>query len=236
MQERYARQIPLPEIGEAGQEMLACATVTVIGCGGLGSPALTYLACAGVGTLRLIDSDTVSLSNLNRQFLHEEAWIGRSKADSAADRLRAMNSSITVQPISVRLTDENADTLLAGSDVVVDCVDNLETRRLVGRACLRRDIPLVEGGVTGFQGFVLCIDRRSPCLECMGQLPAPAETPAVLGVTAGVIGTLQASECIKLLLGRSERLHGQMLFVDLLTLQMEKIPLALHPHCSAHFP
>ena len=150
---RYDRQILMPEIGIEGQKKLERAVVTVIGCGGLGSPVLTYLAQAGAGTIRLVDGDTVSDTNLNRQFLYREEDIGKKKADLAAEKLRRMNRGIRVEAFACSLTGENAGQILKGSDVVVDCVDSLAVRCIVGRYCLAEDIFLVEGAVQGFYGY-----------------------------------------------------------------------------------
>ena len=175
MDGRYDRQIRMPEIGTEGQRKLEQSVVTVIGCGGLGAPVLTYLVQAGVGTVRIADGDTVSISNLNRQFLHWEEDIGKEKVHSAAEKLRRLNPQIRVETFPFYLTEDNADRILSGSDVVVDCVDSLAGRLLVGRQCLARDIPLVEGAVQGFYGYVLDISRKTACLECLGY--SPGEKP-----------------------------------------------------------
>ena len=165
---RYSRQILLPQIGEQGQKRLAESTAAVIGCGGLGAPVLTSLALAGVGKLRLIDHDRIGLSNLNRQFLYEESELDKEKCERAADFLRRRNSGIVLETVCERLTEENARRLLSGVDVIVDCVDRVETRRHAGRAARRLSVPLVEGGVHGFYGFVLSVlPGKSACLECV---------------------------------------------------------------------
>lgn len=235
MDGRYDRQIRMPEIGTEGQRKLEQSVVTVIGCGGLGAPVLTYLAQAGVGTVRIADGDTVSISNLNRQFLHWEEDIGKEKVHSAAEKLRRLNPQIRVETFPFYLTEDNADRILSGSDVVVDCVDSLAGRLLVGRQCLARDIPLVEGAVQGFYGYVLDISRKTACLECLGYHlgKSPAPVPA-LGAVAGVIGCLQAAEVLKILLGRRELLLGTMLQYDGLRCEFDKIEIEKDPRCRAH--
>ncbi len=235
MDGRYDRQIRMPEIGTEGQRKLEQSVVTVIGCGGLGSPVLTYLAQAGVGTIRVVDGDTVSVSNLNRQFLHGESDIGRRKADSAAEKLARINPHVRVDAHACYLTEENAGRILAGSDVVADCVDLLDARLLAGRACLSGDIPLVEAGIEGFYGYVLDISRKTACLECLGYHRRKSSSPIpALGAVAGVIGCLQAAEVLKILLGRKELLLGTMLQYDGLRCEFDKIEIKKDPRCRAH--
>lgn len=235
MKERYQRQIMLPQIGEEGQKKLQKARVTVIGAGGLGSPVLTYLTEAGVGHIRCVDEDVVSLTNLNRQFLHAEQDIGKYKVDSAKVKLKALNSSVQIETVCSRVTEKNAGELVAGSSVVVDCVDNISTRLCVNRACLGQGIPLVEGGISGFYGFVTAILPEYACLECMGYHEGMEETtiPAV-GVTAGVIGSLQANECLKIILGIGEPFYGRMLQYDGLTGSFEEIEVMKSEDCRLH--
>jgi len=231
--ERYSRQISIAQIGEEGQQRLKNAYVTVIGAGGLGSPVLTYIAAAGIGHIRVIDCDRVSLSNMNRQFLHFEADIGRYKTDSAAEKLRGMNGEIEIESICEQLTEENATCLIGKCDAVVDCVDNLAARLAVTRACLRENMPLIEGGISGFYGYVTAVNRESACLACMGCAEKDGETP-VIGATAGVIGSLQANECIKILLGVGEPLFGRMLQYDGLSGTFDEVPVFRDPECPLH--
>lgn len=230
---RYIRQTMLPQIGEEGQKRLLESTVAVIGCGGLGAPVLTSLALAGVGTLRLIDHDTVSLTNLNRQFFYEEADLGKYKCERASDFLHRRNSGVCLQPICECLTEENAGGLLDGADVVVDCVDRIGTRRHVGAAVRRLGISLVEGGVHGFYGYVLPIlPGRSACLECMMAGGGAEKTPVpAVGAVAGVIGSLQAVECIRILLGLDHVLYGKMLQYDGLYGEFTEVPVHVRPDC-----
>lgn len=232
---RYERQILIKEIGEKGQNTLMRSKVTVIGAGGLASPVLTYLACAGVGTITLIDYDRVSESNLNRQFLYHEKDIGTLKAIIAKDVLNELNSQITINSVSEKLDENNIGQIISGSDVVIDCVDNVETRLIVNRACLKQDIPLVEGGVSGFYGFVMSVKRDFPCLECIGYGNTKLKRPGpVLGAAVGVIGSLQAVECIKILLGLEEVLYGRMLNYDGLSVSFDLVDLQKNDLCEAH--
>lgn len=232
---RYERQMLLPQIGEAGQQKLAASVVTVIGCGGLGSPVLTYLACAGVGTLRIVDCDRVSESNLNRQFLHGEQSIGLEKTASAMHTLRSLNSRIRIEPVQMAVDDGNIGTAIQGCEVVVDCADNAATRLVVNKACIRAGIPLVEGGINGFTGFVLCVDADHACLGCLGYGRAQKRGPVpVLGATAGVIGSLQAMECLKLLTGTGEPLFGTLLQYDGLTGNFTRVAVHKYDRCMCH--
>lgn len=233
--ERYQRQILLPQIGEEGQRRLKEARVTVVGAGGLGSPVLTYLAEAGVGHLRCIDDDVVSVTNLNRQFLHQEKDIGKQKAKSAKETLESLNASLEIEAVSIRLTKENAEKLLGDAWVVVDCVDNIAARLCVNKFCLKKNIPLVEGGISGFYGFVTAILPEYACLECMGYHEGMEEKNIpVLGTTAGVIGAMQANECLKIILGAGEPLYGRMLQYDGLTGSFDEIEIQKSNMCKAH--
>lgn len=230
---RYERQIIIPQIGGSGQEKLKNSRVTVVGCGGLGSPVLTYLALAGVGHLRMIDCDVVSLTNLNRQFFYEEQEIDERKSETAAKFLKKRNPQITLEPIHEMLTEENALELLKDSDVVVDCVDRIEARRVVGHACSKLSIPLVEAGVHGFYGYVLPINPgKSACLECVETGPVKEMIPVpAIGATVGVIGSLQAVETLKILLELPVS-YGTMLQYDGIYGEFEPIPVMIRPDCA----
>ncbi|WP_218144882.1 HesA/MoeB/ThiF family protein [Propionispira arboris] len=232
---RYERQLLIPQIGQEGQEKLEKAKVTVIGAGGLGSPVLTYLVSAGVGKIQIVDCDVVSESNLNRQFLHHTGDVGRPKVLSAQEKLVSLNPDVALSTVNKRLNQENIEECIIGSDVVVDCVDNIETRVMVASACIQLNIPLVEGGVLGFYGYVIDIGRDYPCLSCLGYDKAKQKTPVpVLGVTAGVIGCMQANECIKLLLGIGEPLYGRMLNYDGLSGTWEEVKVEKAKNCAVH--
>ncbi len=217
--ERYARHLVLPEVGVAGQQKLLRARVALIGAGGLGSPAALYLAAAGVGTLSLIDDDRVERSNLQRQVLHADARVGMAKTESARIALNALNPSVQVQLQDERVRGANVEALLRDHDVVIDGADNFPTRYLLDAACRRLKIPLVYGAVHRFTGQVSVFDARradSPCYRCLfPEPPSAAEAPncseaGVLGVLPGVIGLLQATEAIKLVLGVGETLVGRL--------------------------
>lgn len=235
METRYERQIMMDEIGVIGQDRLKASKVLVVGAGGLGSPVLTYLVAAGVGRIHIIDNDLISTSNLNRQFLYGPMDVGRYKAEIAAVKLSENNPEITVSGHTQRLNVDNVDAMLTDIDVVVDCVDNVETRLILNKACLNHNIPLVEGGVEGFYGFVTVIGRESACLECMGYSATEAKGPSpVIGVTAGVIGCIQAQECIKLLLGLGSELYGASLQYDGIKQRTRRIPIHIDANCKLH--
>ncbi|MGE5553423.1 MAG: HesA/MoeB/ThiF family protein [Betaproteobacteria bacterium] len=235
---RYCRTMLLPEVGEAGQNRLMGAKALVVGAGGLGSAAAFYLAAAGVGRLGIADGDRVELSNLQRQILHRTADLGRAKAESAARTLRELNPEIEVIPYSVVVDETNAAGLVAGYDVVVGAVDNLRARYLINEACVQAGIPLVEGAVSGTSGFVTTFPAGGrPCYRCLFPTQPPSREagespgPGVLGPTAGTIGVLQATEALKVLLGRGVALVGRLLHVDLWTNEFRLIDLVPAPEC-----
>ena len=233
--ERYFRQEIIPEIGRAGQEKLNKAKVLVIGAGGLGSPVLTYLACAGVGNIYVVDFDVVSMTNLNRQYLHSTADIDRAKTTSAKEFIGRVNDQVKVHELKEKIVPENVEEVIKGMDVVVSCVDNIPLRMILNRACVLRDVPLVEAAINGFYGFVMVIKDGSPCLSCIGYEKTIIETPVpVIGVTAGILGTLQANECIKIILGAGESIAGRMLTYDGLEGSFEEVPLKVSKNCMIH--
>ncbi|WP_324674521.1 HesA/MoeB/ThiF family protein [Hymenobacter sp. GOD-10R] len=220
---RYDRHIRLPEIGLEGQQKLKAARVLVVGCGGLGCPVLQYLTAAGVGTLGLLDFDTVDETNLQRQVLYATADVGRPKAEVAAEKLRAQNPFITAQPHLARLAAANARTLLADYDLVVDCSDNFATRYLLNDACVLLGKPFVFGAIFKFEGQISVFNYQGgPTYRCLFPEP-PDDSPncseiGVLGVLPGIVGTFQANEAIKLITGVGEVLSGRLLMLDALTL------------------
>lgn len=241
--ERYSRQLLLPEVGLAGQRRLASARVLMIGAGGLGSPAALYLAAAGVGRLRLYDPDRVERSNLHRQILHGEADLGRPKVASAVDRLRALNPEVEVEANPGALDADALPAALRDVDVVVDGSDNLATRYRVGDACRSAGIPLVYAAVERFQGQISVFWPSAPggpwpCYRCLyPDAPDLDATPScaevgVLGVVPGVLGVLQATEALKLLLGIGEPLLGRMLCVDLLRQRWRELSVPPDPDCA----
>jgi len=240
--ERYSRHLRLPQVGEAGQRRLQNASVLVVGAGGLGSPAAYYLAAAGVGLLRIIDDDVVDRSNLQRQILHTEARVGQPKVASAAVALRALNPGVRVEPVNERLTSENVERVLAGIDVVLDGSDNFPLRYLLNDACVKLGKPLVYGAVQQFDGQVSVFDAgrhrgQAPCYRCLfPEPPAPEFAPncaeaGVLGVLPGMVGLLQATEVLKLLLGIGEPLTGRLLGFDALAMRFRELKLSPDPDC-----
>jgi molybdopterin/thiamine biosynthesis adenylyltransferase len=236
--ERYSRQLVLPQWSEAAQLALRDASVLVIGAGALGSPVALYLAGAGTGRLGIADSDAVELSNLHRQLLHFSPDVGAPKAHSAAAKLRFLNPEIEVVPYEVRFEAANAAGLLHGHDLVVDCSDSFATRYAVNAACCEAGIPLVEGGVVGAAGLVMSIrPGETACYRCAFPEPPPAGSEptcaqaGVLGPAAGVIGSLQALEALKLLTGFAPALTDSFLQVDLLGLSFLRIKVARRPGC-----
>jgi adenylyltransferase/sulfurtransferase len=227
---RFGRQLQLRQIGPAGQARLGNARAVVVGAGGLGCPAATYLAAAGLGSLQLVDGDRVELSNLNRQTLFKDTDLGRFKAEVAAERLAGTGSA-------ERLTRDNVERLLAGADVVLDASDNFETRFLLADACRILGLPLVQAAVTQFAGqLATYMPDQRPCYRCFFPEAPPDGTIAgcseagILGAAAGVMGSLQALEAIKLVSG-STPTTGRLLVMDLWTLSMDSITLPAHPDC-----
>lgn len=237
---RYSRHLGLAEVGEAGQRQLKQSSVLIVGVGGLGSPAALYLAAAGVGRIGIIDHDTVDLTNLQRQVLHDTAGVGRKKTETARARLRAINPLVHVEPIDDELTASNALDVIADYDVVVDGTDNFKTRYLTNDACVLLGKPNVYGSVLRFEGQAsVFATPEGPCYRCLfreppppGLVPTCAEA-GVLGVLPGLIGTIQATEAIKLLIGAGETLAGRLLLVDALRMTFRTIQLRRDPTCPA---
>lgn len=233
---RYARQILLPEVGGAGQEKLSKARVLVVGVGGLGCPAALYLAAAGAGTIGLVDDDPVDLTNLHRQILHHDADVGRPKVASAKSKLTGLNPAITVNVHRQRF----AASLLAGYDVVLDGSDNFETRYQLNDACVKAGLPLVSGAVIKWEGQVLTVlPGKSACYRChFPEPPDPAcvqscSEAGIIGAAAGVVGTLQAVEAVKLILGKGEPLAGRRLHIDLKTMRFREVAVKRKADCAA---
>lgn len=229
--ERYARQLTIPELGEAGQRRLASASVLVAGAGGLGGPLLYALAGAGVGRLVVADGDTVSLSNLNRQFLFDQADLGWPKAAAAVRRLSAFNPEVRAEGAETWLTRENAGALLAGCTLAVAAVDNLEARLALNAACAERNIPLVNGGVEGWYGTVMAVEfGKTPCLACCYGGTAPMVGGAALGAVTGAVASLMASVVLRLLLGENP-IPGELLLYDGKRLELDRVPVERAPGC-----
>jgi adenylyltransferase/sulfurtransferase len=238
---RYARHLILDEIGEAGQAKLLASRVLVVGAGGLGSPVALYLAAAGVGTLGLVDFDVVDAANLQRQILHGTSDIGRAKVDSAADALKRLDPEIAVEIHRTRLDEGNVAALVRGYDLVVDGSDNFATRYLVHDACYFARKPLVAGALLRFEGQLSTYkahDGKTACYRCLFPTRPPAdlvprcEEAGILGAVAGVIGTLQATETLKELLGLGSSLAGRLLIYDALDTNFRKIAVPRDPGCA----
>lgn len=235
---RYSRHIILPDVGGKGQKQLLKARVLLIGAGGLGSPTAMYLAAAGVGTLGIVDFDRVDLSNLQRQLLHRTADVGRPKLDSAADTLNALNPEVKVVKHPVVLDSTNVMELIAQYDIIVNGTDNFPTRYLVNDACVFAGKPLVDGSIFMFEGQATVFDaRRGPCYRCLfPSPPPPGEVPScqeagVLGVLPGIIGSIQAIETIKLILGKGDSLVGRLLLFDALAMEFRELKVEKDPNC-----
>jgi adenylyltransferase/sulfurtransferase len=236
--ERYSRHLIMPEVGMIGQRKLKNASVLLVGAGGLGSPLGLYLAAAGVGRIGIVDCDVVDATNLQRQILHGTKDVGRSKLDSARDRLNDVNPNVDIVTHELRLTSDNAMGVLAPYDVIVDGTDNFPTRYLTNDACVLLGKPNVYGSIFRFEGQVSVFDARyGPCYRCLfreppppGMVPSCAEG-GVLGVLPGIIGTLQALETIKLIIGAGEPLIGRLLLFDALEMQWRTLKLRKNPDC-----
>jgi molybdopterin/thiamine biosynthesis adenylyltransferase len=245
--ERYARHLVLREIGGPGQQALKAARVLIVGAGGLGAPAALYLAAAGVGTLGLIDPDTVALSNLQRQVLYTGADIGRAKTQAAAEHLTALNGEIDIIALDQALTPANARGLVRGYDLVLDGTDDFAVRFAVNDACLAEGKTLVSGAIGRWSGQIGVygagltrgrpLGERQPCYRCLvPEIPPEAETCAVMGVVgalAGVIGSMMALEAIKLIAGAGEALNGRLLIYDALDGEARTVRLSPDPDCPA---
>jgi adenylyltransferase/sulfurtransferase len=237
---RYSRHLILPDVGLDGQRKLKAGRILLIGAGGLGSPLALYLAAAGVGTLGLVDFDVVDVSNLQRQVLHGTKDVGRPKLDSARDRIHDVNPHVHVEAYETRLTSENALDIIRDYDVVIDGTDNFATRYLTNDACVLLGKPNVYGSIFRFEGqaSVFAVEE-GPCYRCLfpeppppGMVPSCAEG-GVLGVLPGLVGTIQATEGIKLLLGVGEPLVGRLLLIDALTMRFRTVRLRKDPDCPA---
>lgn len=236
---RYSRHILLPEVGGKGQKKLSQAKVFIVGAGGLGCPVAYYLAAAGIGTIGLIDSDVVDLSNLQRQILHHTPDVGRSKVRSAQEKIQALNPDVRVDMYEERFTSRNARDLIRPYDVVIDGVDNFPAKFLINDACYMENKPLVHGGILRFEGRAFTIiPNRSACYRCIFKHPPPAgvvptcQEAGIIGVVAGIIGTIQATEAIKLILNIGTPLTDRILDFDARTTAFREIRVKRNPACA----
>ena len=232
--ERYSRQIELQGWGAEGQERLLGSRVFVAGVGGLGCPAAVYLACAGVGEIVVCDGHVVERSNLNRQFLYNRDDLTKPKAPVAAAQLRRLNPDITVTPVIAEINRSTAEGLLEGADLILDCLDNPETRIALNRAAIARGIPLVYAAVAEYTGYLSFLNPpATPCMECFVGGTRPSVDPPVPGCTAGTLGALEAMEALKFLTGTGETLAGRLLIVEGAVPSFDVIELTRAPRCPA---
>jgi adenylyltransferase/sulfurtransferase len=231
--ERYGRQLSLAEIGEDGQERLKRSRVAVAGVGGLGSVISLYLTAAGVGSVRIIDHDKVSLSDLNRQVIYTSEDVGRSKVDTAREHLKALNPEVDVEAIGKEITPGNIIGLVDGCDLIVDGMDSLLTRFVLNHASVQMGIPLVHGAVYGFEGRVMTvIPGRTPCLRCLYSDTMPAVETPVLGTTPAVIGCIQATEALKHIIGAGDLLLNRLLIYDGLGSSFREVAVERDADCE----
>lgn len=237
---RYSRHLLIPEVGAEGQARLLSSKALFIGAGGLGSPALLYLAAAGVGTLGIVDFDVVDVSNLQRQVIHTTDRVGRKKVESAAETVKALNPDVTVVPHEEMLTEANVERLIAGYDVILDGTDTFETRYTLNDAAVKAGIPVVHASVFRFEGqLTVFTPREGPCYRCLYPSPPPPElapgcsVAGVLGVVPGTMGLLQATEALKVLLGIGDTLAGRLLIYDALDGTFSELRLRRDPRCPA---
>ncbi len=234
---RYSRQIMLPDIGIEGQEQLRSSRVLMVGVGGLGSPAAMYLAAAGVGTLVLVDFDQVELSNLQRQIIHTSERIGMRKVDSAKETLLALNPECRVETVAKRLNEAELATQVKKADLVIDASDNFDTRFALNSACVANGIPLVSGAAIRLEGQVSVFRNQpgGPCYRCLynnqGRMDESCAENGILAPVAGIIGSIQATEAIKVLTGAGEPLSGRLLLLDALRMEWRTLKLLPDPNC-----
>lgn len=238
---RYARHIVLPEIGVVGQQTLLSSSVLVVGAGGLGSSASLYMAAAGIGKIGIVEPDRVELSNLQRQIMFEMADIGRPKAQAARDRIEEINPDCHIEALETRLVESNARKMVRAYDVVVDGTDNFETRFTLADACMHEKKPLVSAAISGFSAqlstFKPYLGAPHPCYRCLvasrPEREITCEQEGIVGPLAGWLGSMQALEAIKELLGIGQSLSGSLLVIDGLSMRIKKVVLPRDPHCSA---
>jgi len=238
--ERYSRHILLKDVGAAGQKRVLDGKVVLIGLGGLGSPVALYLAAAGIGTLGIVDGDAVELSNLQRQVIHHTPDIGRAKVDSVKEKITRLNPDVRVQSYPERVMTDNIIDIIKGYDFVIDCTDNFPTKFLINDACVQADKPFSHAGVLGFTGQTMTvIPVETACYRCLFSSPPPSESApstsrsGVLGTVAGIVGTIQATEALKFLLGTGDMLTDRLLTFDSLKMKFRTVEVKKDPKCAA---
>ena len=230
--ERYHRQLILPGWGTEAQARLRAATVFIAGAGGLGSPVAQYLAAAGVGTLRICDAGLVELSNLNRQLLHAEADLGRPKVRSARRTVRRVNPHVRVVPLRAVIDERSVEALVGEAGLILDCLDNFPTRQVLNAFAVRRSLPMIHAGVTGYCGQITFLHPpATACLACIVPQSPPQELFPILGATAGLLGCLEALEALKYLTGGGPLLAGRLLFCDGAAMQFQEVAIQRDPRC-----
>lgn len=241
---RYSRHILLDAIGIEGQERILATHALIVGAGGLGSPVALYLASAGIGRITLVDDDTVDFTNLQRQILHVQSRVGMAKAESGKQALTAINPTVDVVPVRKRLAGLELDALVATADIVLDCTDNFSTRHAINRACVHHKKPLVSGAAIRFDGQISVYDQRrddAPCYHCLFPEAEDVEEVrcAVMGVLApltGIIGSMQATEALKLAAGIGQSLNGRLLLLDALDMEWRSVKFRKDPDCAVCGP
>jgi len=238
-QQRYKRHLMLPQVDAAGQEKIKNSKVLIVGAGGLGCPVAMELCCAGVGTIGLIDFDVVDISNLQRQLLYTEQDVGKSKVYVAKQRLNEMNSDVDVICIEDRLDESNATEIFEKFDIIVDATDNFDARYIISDTCVKLNKPHVYGAIYEFYGQVAVLGGNGPCLRCLNPQPPEkgeiieAKDVGVFGAIPGVIGSLQACEVLKLIIGAGTTLKGRMIFIDMLNMAFDEVEIPKYPKCNA---
>lgn len=232
--QRYTRQMIVPNWGEEAQRRLKASRVFIAGAGGLGSPVSFNLAVAGIGVIRICDFDSPELSNLNRQFLHDDSRIGMNKAESARRTLSRLNPHVQIDAITEKIDEANIDRLVGDSDLILDCMDNYPIRFVLNASAVRKGIPLIHGSIWGFEARVTFLHPpATPCLACIFKAAPPKEVFPVLGATPGITGTIQAMEAIKYLAGVGSLLKGRLLCCDYLEMKFFEVKVRKDPTCSA---
>ena len=230
--ERYTRQMIITDWGDAGQQRLKDSTVFIAGAGGLGSPVAVYLAAAGVGTLRICDFGEPELSNLNRQILHADCDIGINKAISAEASIKTLNPNVRVVPITEMITHDTVERIVGDADIIVDCLDNFEARHVLNEFAVKKTLPFVHAGIHGLSGQVTFIHTpETPCLRCVFPGVVPKQVFPVVGVTPGIIGTIEATEVLKWIVGVGDNLKNQLLIWDGDIMDFQKIAIKKDPDC-----
>lgn len=231
---RYARQIMIKGFGTEGQRKLKNTRVFVAGVGGLGSPVCTYLAVAGFGHMTIADLDVVDLSNLNRQILHWDRNVGEPKVKSGKEKLNQINPAIEISVFQGKIDDSNVEELTKGHDIIIDAMDNFPTRFLLNRAALKHGVPFIHASVWGLEGRIITIiPGKTPCLECVFPHAPPKELFPILGATPGVLGCLQVTEAVKVILGIGKTLEGRLLIYDGEYMEFHEIAVERNPNCKA---